>query len=85
MQTPAFAAAIDALVALGRERRTAVMCAEALPWRCHRSLLADALLVRGVPVIEILSPTSARPHPLTPFARVEGTSITYPPEQGSFL
>jgi uncharacterized protein (DUF488 family) len=57
------------------------MCAEAVPWRCHRSLVADALEVRSVPVIEILSETSHRSHKLTPFARVDGTSIVYPPEQ----
>jgi uncharacterized protein (DUF488 family) len=61
------------------------MCAEAVPWRCHRSLVADALSVRGIPVIEILSNTSYREHKLTPFARVEGTSITYPPEQAALL
>jgi uncharacterized protein (DUF488 family) len=61
------------------------MCAEAVPWRCHRSLVADALEVRGVPAVEILSETSWRMHRLTPFARVEGTSITYPPEQPTLL
>jgi uncharacterized protein (DUF488 family) len=54
------------------------MCAEAVPWRCHRSLIADALLVRGVPVAHIMSLTRRNPHTLTPFARVAGTSITYP-------
>ena len=52
-----------------------------MPWRCHRSLVADALTVRGIPAVEILSATSYRPHKLTPFAHVEGTTITYPPEQ----
>jgi uncharacterized protein (DUF488 family) len=55
------------------------MCAEAVPWRCHRSLVADALEVRGIPSVEILSKTSHRLHKLTPFARVDGTSLTYPP------
>jgi uncharacterized protein (DUF488 family) len=85
MQTPAFVEAVEALVKLGREKRTAIMCAEAVPWRCHRSLVADALLVRDVPVIEILSETDWRPHKLTAFAAVDGLSITYPPEQPSLL
>lgn len=85
MQTDAFNHAVDALVAMGREKRTAIMCAEAVPWRCHRSLVADALGVGGVPVVEILSATSWRMHALTPFARVEGERITYPPEQPRLL
>ena len=85
MQTDAFAEAVDRLIAMGREQRTAIMCAEAVPWRCHRSLVADALNVRGVPAVEILSETSWRMHQLTPFAHVEGTAITYPPEQGQLL
>jgi uncharacterized protein (DUF488 family) len=80
MQTEAFRVAVDDLARAGRERRIAIMCAEAVPWRCHRSLVADALIVRGVPVVEILSPTSYRPHALTPFARVDGASVTYPAE-----
>ncbi len=58
------------------------MCAEAVPWRCHRSLVADALVARGVPVEHILSATRAQPHTLTPWARVEGESVTYPGETG---
>ncbi|MCL4182043.1 MAG: DUF488 domain-containing protein [Burkholderiaceae bacterium] len=81
MQSPAFSDALEALIRLGREKRTAIMCAEAVPWRCHRSLVADALNVRGVPVVEILSAGSHRMHELTPFARIDGTSITYPPDQ----
>jgi len=61
------------------------MCAEALPWRCHRSLVADALGVYGVPVVEILSKTGYRMHTLTPFAHIEGARITYPPEQSKLL
>jgi uncharacterized protein (DUF488 family) len=83
MQTAEFAHAVETLVRTGRQKRTAIMCAEAVPWRCHRSLVADALDVRGVPVIEILSETSYRPHKLTSFAQVDGTSIVYPPEQPS--
>lgn len=66
---------------MSRQKRVAIMCAEAVPWRCHRSLVADALGVHGVPVIEILSETAHRIHKLTPFARVDGSRITYPPEQ----
>jgi uncharacterized protein (DUF488 family) len=85
MQADAFRDAVDELIRMGRERRTAIMCAEAVPWRCHRSLVADALEVRGVPAVEILSETSWRMHSLTPFAHVEGTTITYPPEQPRLL
>jgi len=80
MQTPAFAAAIDELIGIAGSQPTAIMCAEAVPWRCHRSLVADALLVRGVPTAEIVSATRATPHALTPFARVAGGAITYPAE-----
>lgn len=81
MQTSAFQDAIGVLIAEGRRRRTAIMCAEAVPWRCHRSLIADALVIRDVPVVEILSETEHRRHMLTPFARVAGMAITYPPDQ----
>jgi uncharacterized protein (DUF488 family) len=80
MQTPEFTLGLAELVALAHGQRTAIMCAEAVPWRCHRSLVADALLVHGIPVVEILSATSHRGHKLTPFAHVEGESITYPPQ-----
>lgn len=79
MQTPGFAAAIDALVARAQHDTVACMCAEAVPWRCHRSLIADALIVRGIDVADITGPTTARPHRLTPFARVTGTTVIYPP------
>ena len=85
MQTPEFAAQIDWLMALPHLDTTAVMCAEAVPWRCHRSLVSDALSVRGIPVIEIMSEKSYRPHKLTPFAHVSGTEITYPPEQAELF
>lgn len=78
MQTPEFAQALDQLIRLAGEQITAIMCAEAVPWRCHRSLVSDALLVRGIESCEIISATSARPHTLTPFAVVQGTTITYP-------
>lgn len=80
MQTPEFAAGIDRLIDIASERVTTVMCAEAVPWRCHRSLIGDALLVRDIEVFDIMSPTSAKPHTLTSFAKTDGTSITYPPE-----
>jgi uncharacterized protein (DUF488 family) len=56
------------------------MCAEAVPWRCHRSLIGDALLVRGIRVEDIMSPAKRQRHTLTPFAKVQGTRISYPPE-----
>jgi uncharacterized protein (DUF488 family) len=78
MQTPQFSEALEAVIALGKEQRVALMCAEAVPWRCHRSLIADALLVRGIPSEDIASATRLTPHKLTAFARVQGTQITYP-------
>lgn len=78
MQTPEFWAGIDRLIALGEQRRIAIMCAEALPWRCHRSLIADALTARGVAVRHITSTAEPALHKLTPFARVEDGRITYP-------
>jgi uncharacterized protein (DUF488 family) len=85
MQTAEFHHAIEALVQRGRSARTAIMCAEAVPWRCHRSLVADALEVRGVAAVEIMTQTHYRMHALTPFAHVEGLSVTYPPEQPELL
>lgn len=81
MQSAAFHAALDELVGMSSRERVAIMCAESVPWRCHRSLVADALGVRGVPAIEILSVNSCRMHALTPFARVDRTSLTYPGDQ----
>ena len=78
MQTPEFAESLEALIREARRAPAAIMCAEAVPWRCHRSLLADALTVRGIEVAHILTARGAEPHRLTPFARVEGTRITYP-------
>ena len=78
MATKEFREGISRLLDLAREKRTAIMCAEAVPWRCHRSLVGDALLVRGVSVLDIMSATSARPHELTPFAKVSGVEISYP-------
>lgn len=78
MQTPEFAQALEDLIGLAKEQTTAIMCAEAVPWRCHRSLVGDALLVRGIDVQDIFSDTNARPHKLTPWAKVSGLHITYP-------
>ncbi len=78
MQTPAFRENLAQLIELAAAGPTAIMCAEAVPWRCHRSLIADALAARGVTVEHILSATSHKPHTYTPFARVEGESVTYP-------
>jgi uncharacterized protein (DUF488 family) len=78
MQTPEFADSLARCLEFARVERVALMCAEAVPWRCHRSLIADALVVRGVEVREILSARPARPHVLTPWARVRGTRVTYP-------
>ena len=80
MQTDAFRENVEEVAALAGEMRCALMCAESVPWRCHRSMVADALLVRGVPVEHIINPGKRRPHTLTPFAKVEGTRILYPPE-----
>lgn len=77
MDTPEFASALDDLTARARDARTAVMCSEAVPWRCHRRLIADALTVRGWTVRDIISPTKVEPHTLTEFARVEGLRLTY--------
>ena len=78
MQTPEFAAAIEKLIELGNEKQTAIMCAEAVPWRCHRSLVADALTARGIVVEDIINRARRQPHKLTPFAQVEGTRVWYP-------
>ncbi len=83
MQTSAFAEQLDELMARARQHRIVLMCAEAVPWRCHRSLIADALTVRGVVVKEIQSATRVSVHALTPFARISNTAITYPPEVSS--
>lgn len=78
MQTPEFGENLNRLMELASQTPTAIMCAEAVPWRCHRSLIADALVARGIPVLEILSATKSQPHAMTPFAKVEGHQVTYP-------
>ena len=79
MQTAEFSANLASLMAQAREQRVTLMCAEAVPWRCHRSLIADALTVQGFRVEEIVSETRRQVHALTSFARVDGTKVVYPP------
>jgi uncharacterized protein (DUF488 family) len=78
MQTKEFTEQLLKIIALAQEDCVAIMCAEALPWRCHRSLIADALVVRNVKVEHIISKGSSINHKLTEWAQVEGTKITYP-------
>jgi uncharacterized protein (DUF488 family) len=85
MQTDEFEAALTRALELAATSPTALMCAEAVPWRCHRSLVADALVVRDIRILEIVSAAEPKEHALTPFARVLGTQITYPPDQSSLL
>lgn len=80
MQTDAFVENLEQLIKLAKQEHIALMCAEAVPWRCHRSLIADALTVRGIPVEDIMNATHRQPHTLTPWARVHGSRITYPAE-----
>ena len=80
MQTPEFEQSLEELIQLANKERLALMCAEAVPWRCHRSLIADALLVRGIRTEDIMSPIRRTVHTLTPFAKVRVTTITYPAE-----
>jgi uncharacterized protein (DUF488 family) len=78
MQTEEFERNLEELIALAATEKVAIMCAEAVPWRCHRSLIADALTVRGIEVREITGAHSEKLHRLTTFARVDGTRISYP-------
>ena len=88
MQTAEFEAGLNQLLTLSPNENTAVMCAEAVPWRCHRSLLADALTMRGVAVEDITYSAQGKsrrePHKLTSFARVEGRRLWYPAEDDLF-
>ena len=81
MQTPGFRTSLDALVAHARRAPTAIMCAEAVPSRCHRSLISDALLARGIDVGHVVAIDRVEPHALTPFARRDGARLTYPGAQ----
>jgi uncharacterized protein (DUF488 family) len=79
MLMPEFQQSLEELLGRAGGERAALMCAEAVPWRCHRSLIADALVARGVAVEHILGAPRTQPHVLTPWARVQGTRIIYPP------
>lgn len=85
MQTPEFAANVEQVARLAEHERCALMCAEAVPWRCHRSLIADALTVRGILVEDIIGAKGRKLHVLTPWAHVDGLKILYPPEAEKFL
>lgn len=78
MQTETFEAGLARLHALATAGTVAIMCAEAVPWRCHRNLVADALVARGAEVLHASAPGRAAPHKLTSFARVDGERVTYP-------
>jgi uncharacterized protein (DUF488 family) len=78
MQTSEFQTALDGVMDVAEDKRTCIMCAEALPWQCHRRLISDALIVRGWTVQNIMSRGSTRPHTLTEFAHVDGAEVTYP-------
>ncbi len=83
MQTEEFESNLNDLIERASQQTLVLMCAETLPWRCHRSLIADALLVRGRPVTHLFKPGDSREHRLTGWARVEGCKVTYPaPEKG---
>ena len=79
MQTPDFDESLNKLIEAAKKEQVAIMCAESLPWRCHRSLIADALLVEGFKVEHIMDNKKSLKHTLTPWIKVEGTKITYPP------
>ena len=81
MQTLQFESGLKELINVAQKHPTAIMCAEAVPWRCHRSLIADAMLVRGWEVLDLFSEQSAKPHKLTDFAKVDGTQVSYPSPQ----
>jgi uncharacterized protein (DUF488 family) len=78
METREFEESLTQCLALAQKERVVLMCAEAVPWRCHRSLIADALLARGMEVREITSAMATRPYALRPWARIDGTDVTYP-------
>lgn len=82
MQTPTFERSLSRCIELAKREQVVLMCAEAVPWRCHRSLIADALVARGIEASEITSGVRARPHSMTQWARVTGTRVTYPAERG---
>jgi len=81
MNTPEFTKGLHQLIKIANETRTCIMCAEAVPWRCHRSLISDALVIRDLSVDDIMTNAHGRPHQLTKFARVKDHTITYPAEE----
>jgi uncharacterized protein (DUF488 family) len=81
MQTEDCEKYLQTLMELGKNQQVAIMCAEAVPWRCHRSLIGDALQVRNIPVEDILTKTRRQSHRFTSFAKVNGTHITYPADE----
>ena len=85
MQTQEFQDALDRAIELAQQKPSALMCAEAVPWRCHRSLVADALVARGIEALEIVGNSPPKPRKLTPFARVHNAEVTYPAEQSGDL
>jgi len=78
MQTPEFDAGLQRLIKLAEQKKCVLMCAEAVPWRCHRSLIADALTVCGIRVDDIMTIIKSQVHSLNSFACVQGHRITYP-------
>lgn len=80
MQTPEFSENVDDVMELATHERCALMCAEAVPWRCHRSLIADALMLRGTRIEDIINIRGRKPHSITPWARTDGLRIFYPPQ-----
>ena len=78
MQTPEFGVALDRLILFSADRQVAIMCAEAKWWQCHRRLIADALVARGIEVRHVLSVREASPHELTPFGKITGDAVQYP-------
>lgn len=85
MQTPEFDSGLEKLIVTAQQRLTAIMCAEALPWRCHRWLIADGLLVRGIQAAHIMTERTRKEHTLTEWAHVEGLQMTYPPTSDTAL
>ncbi len=83
MQTEDFERSLNTLIERAGKQPTVIMCAEAVPWRCHRSLIADALLVREVTVLDIMNKMPAKAHTMTPWAHVRGTTITYPKSEST--
>jgi uncharacterized protein (DUF488 family) len=85
MEAPEFEEGLGELLSLSGKKKTAMMCAEAVPWQCHRSLIADTLLARGIVAFHIFDHRKLEPHRLTPFGRIENDRVVYPAEQTSLL